>query len=81
MDLYLIRHADAVPLGEQGITDDAHRPLSAKGIIQTIALAASLGRMGVRLDKIVSSPLLREANGRGNAEIVASCRARAGFLR
>jgi phosphohistidine phosphatase len=59
MDLYLIRHADAVPVGEQGITDDFDRPLSAKGQRETQGLAAALSRRGVRLDKMVTSPLLR----------------------
>jgi len=31
MDLYLIRHADALMLGERGITEDAERPLSEEG--------------------------------------------------
>lgn len=59
MDLYLIRHADALPLGEQGVRDDADRPLSPTGHVQVRALAATLYRLQVRLDKIVSSPLLR----------------------
>jgi len=31
MDLYLIRHADALALGERGNTQDSERPLSEKG--------------------------------------------------
>ena len=59
MELYLIRHADAVPLGEDGIEDDEDRPLSAVGLAQCSPLAAALQRQGVRLEAIVSSPLLR----------------------
>jgi phosphohistidine phosphatase len=59
MDLYLIRHADALPLGEQGITEDAVRPLSDEGTAQSRALAAALTRRGIQLDALVSSPLLR----------------------
>jgi phosphohistidine phosphatase SixA len=31
VDLYLIRHADAVPLGEGGISGDESRPLTKRG--------------------------------------------------
>lgn len=59
MDLYLIRHADALPLGVQGITEDEARPLSDEGRAQARALGEALAGKGVRLDKIVTSPLLR----------------------
>ncbi|HEV3202877.1 MAG TPA: histidine phosphatase family protein, partial [Gemmataceae bacterium] len=59
MNLYLIRHADAVPLGLQGITQDEERPLSDEGQIQARALTHVLALRGIRLDKIVSSPLVR----------------------
>lgn len=59
MDLYLIRHADALPVGEHGITEDATRPLSETGIAESRRLAAGLPRRGVRLDLVLSSPLVR----------------------
>ncbi|HZY86276.1 MAG TPA: phosphohistidine phosphatase SixA [Gemmataceae bacterium] len=59
MDLYLIRHADAQPLGEGGVEDDEDRPLTAVGQSQCRALAAALQRQKVQLDKLVTSPLLR----------------------
>jgi phosphohistidine phosphatase len=59
VDLYLIRHADAKPLGEDGIQDDADRPLTEQGEAQTKALAAALQKQGLRLGLVVSSPLLR----------------------
>lgn len=59
MELYLIRHADAVPLGENGIADDADRPLSELGRGQARALASALQRQGVHIDKLLTSPLLR----------------------
>jgi phosphohistidine phosphatase len=59
MRLYLIRHADATPLGENGITDDQDRPLTELGHAQCQALAAALQKQDVKLDQIVSSPLLR----------------------
>jgi phosphohistidine phosphatase len=59
MRLYLIRHADAAPLGEGGVSDDHDRPLTELGHSQTRALAAALQRRDVNLDQIVTSPLLR----------------------
>jgi phosphohistidine phosphatase len=59
MDLFLIRHADAAPLGEGGVQDDAERPLTDAGRAQCKALAAALQRVGVRFDCVATSPLLR----------------------
>jgi phosphohistidine phosphatase len=59
MDLYLIRHADALALGERGITDDVARPLSDKGENQAHQVGKTLHKKGVTLDKLVTSPLVR----------------------
>lgn len=59
MDLYIIRHAEAQPLGEGGIEDDADRPLTESGYAQCGRLAAALQRRDVTLERIVTSPLLR----------------------
>src|SRR5437763_15695105 len=59
MDLYLIRHADALALGERGITDDADRPLSEKGEHQAQQVGEALRKRRVALDKLVTSPLVR----------------------
>jgi len=59
MELYLIRHADAVALGENNIQVDEDRPLTTAGEQQAKALAAGLQRKGVALQLILSSPLLR----------------------
>ncbi len=67
MDLYLIRHADALALGERGITDDAERPLSEQGESQAQTVGKVLHRQGVALDNIVTSPLLRPPNDRFSA--------------
>jgi phosphohistidine phosphatase len=58
MKLYLIRHADALPLGD-GIPDDAQRPLSVRGQEQCSRIAAALNRQGVVLQALLTSPLLR----------------------
>jgi phosphohistidine phosphatase len=59
VDVYVIRHADALPLGEQGIMEDAQRPLSDEGEAQVKRVAAGLQRLGIRLPMVVTSPLLR----------------------
>jgi phosphohistidine phosphatase len=59
MELYLIRHAEAIPLGEDHIDVDADRPLTAAGLEQAKALATGLQRKGVALQLILTSPLLR----------------------
>ncbi len=59
MELYLIRHADALALGERGITEDEERPLSEQGEQQSQALARVLQKHGIALDLLVTSPLLR----------------------
>ena len=59
VDLYLIRHSDAVPLGENGITEDAERPLTKVGEEHARRAAQALQKKGVTLDRLVTSPLLR----------------------
>jgi phosphohistidine phosphatase len=59
MDLYLIRHGDAVPLGEQGIEDDAERPLTEIGHKQARDVGKGLRARDIKFDKIVTSPLVR----------------------
>jgi phosphohistidine phosphatase len=58
MDLYLIRHADALPQGPDARSDDG-RPLSDKGREQCAALAKCLQARGIALDHLYTSPLLR----------------------
>jgi phosphohistidine phosphatase len=59
MDLYLIRHADAAPLGEGGITQDEVRPLTEKGQEQARLLSSGLNGRGIGLRMVLTSPLLR----------------------
>jgi phosphohistidine phosphatase len=59
MDLYVIRHAEAVAQGERGVTKDEERPLTEHGEQQAQALGAGLPALGVQLDLILTSPLVR----------------------
>lgn len=59
MRLILIRHAEAVAVGENGISEDEARPLTDTGRARARAIAATLKRLGLRPDRLLSSPLLR----------------------
>jgi phosphohistidine phosphatase len=59
VNIYVIRHADALALGERGITQDAERPLSEEGELQARSIGTGLQRKGIHLDKMVTSPFLR----------------------
>lgn len=69
MNVYLMRHAHALDVGEEGIRRDFDRPLSGKGKDITREVAAALKAIGIKLDFIGTSPLLR---ARQTAEIMAS---------
>jgi phosphohistidine phosphatase len=58
MELYLIRHAEAAPAGENGVSDE-DRPLTSCGEGQATALGKALRAHGVELRLVISSPLLR----------------------
>ena len=67
VQLYLIRHAIAAERGD-AYPDDAKRPLTPDGISRMRKQAKGLNALGVTLDLIISSPLVRT---RQTAEIVA----------
>jgi phosphohistidine phosphatase len=66
MDLYLIRHAQAVD-GELG-TRDGDRALTAHGRRQALDVGGALAKEGVKFSRIVVSPYVRAVE---TAELVA----------
>src|SRR5919108_5112448 len=66
-ELYLIRHAIAEQRGDAW-PDDSKRPLSEDGMARMRRTARGLVRLGVSLDVILSSPLVRT---RQTAEIIS----------
>src|SRR5207248_5163892 len=66
MQLYVVRHGIAVESGE-GIPDD-WRPLTDKGRRRFQKMARAFGKLGRRLDLILTSPLVRAVQ---TAEILA----------
>lgn len=59
MDLYLIRHAEAIPRGSEDATPDEERPLTDQGIAQARLLAEVLRQRQIALELVVTSPLVR----------------------
>ena len=66
-ELYLIRHGLAAERGDAW-PDDAKRPLTERGMSRLRKGARGLARLGVSLDVVLTSPLVRT---RQTAEIVA----------
>ncbi|HXI83419.1 MAG TPA: phosphohistidine phosphatase SixA [Verrucomicrobiae bacterium] len=64
MKLYLLRHATAVDVA----SSDAERELTREGRDEAQVVGAALAGLGVRLSRILSSPMLR---ARQTAEITA----------
>ena len=67
MELYFLRHGIAADVGPAGL-GDAGRPLTKEGIAKMQAGARGIRRLGLRLDALLSSPLVRAHE---TAEIVA----------
>jgi broad specificity phosphatase PhoE len=59
MQLYVIRHAEAAEPGTAGANRDEDRPLTDSGREQGRVVARALRRAGVRLDHLLTSPLVR----------------------
>jgi phosphohistidine phosphatase len=66
MNLFLLRHADAVPAAMPG--GDPARPLSPKGKVQSARVGKALKALEVDFQSVLTSPLLR---ARQTAQIVA----------
>ena len=58
MELYFLRHGIAADEGPHG-TGDAGRPLTKDGIAKMKAAARGLRKLGLHLDVLLSSPLVR----------------------
>jgi phosphohistidine phosphatase len=69
MELYLLRHGRAVERGDPEFADDSARPLTPQGRRQLRQSCATLRKLKLKFDLILSSPLVR---ARQTAEIVAA---------
>lgn len=68
MELYFLRHGRSVPRSDWTV-DDALRPLTDEGRAAMVREAATLARLGLEPDVILTSPFLR---ARETAQIAAS---------
>lgn len=59
LELLIIRHGEATPVGSPGVSSDRERTLSSKGIAKTERAAAALNRLGIRLNAVLTSPYPR----------------------
>src|SRR5579864_8457591 len=64
-EMYIMRHGLAADLAAGEIIDDAKRPLNAEGKKKMHEIARGLVRLGIALDWIVSSPLVRAVETAG----------------
>lgn len=69
MQVFLVRHAIALPPGSPGIQSDADRPLTLPGRERFRRAVQGLGALGVELSGIVTSPWVR---ARETAELLGS---------
>jgi len=67
MELYILRHSDAVNIGESGCASDRERFLSETGRLKMEEIAQSIKKMGIEFDLVLSSPYVR---ARQTAEIL-----------
>jgi phosphohistidine phosphatase len=58
LELYLIRHGVAAERGDE-FPDDSKRPLTSAGISRLRKEAKALDALGVEIDHIITSPLVR----------------------
>jgi len=68
VELYLVRHAIAAPRGDDW-PDDDKRPLTARGASRFKEAVEGLRRLGVEVDEIFTSPLVR---ARQTADLLAA---------
>jgi phosphohistidine phosphatase len=66
--LYVMRHGIAVARGDPNFPDDAQRPLTPEGKKKLRGIAKGLFRLGLGVDSIITSPLVRASE---TAAIVA----------
>ena len=66
-ELYIMRHGLAVTRDVTTVMDDAKRPLTSEGKQKMREIASGLDHLGIEVDWIVSSPLVRAVE---TAEIV-----------
>lgn len=68
MEIYIVRHGDAIDYNHPSVTSDEMRELTDKGREEVAVMARLLTRLGVTPDLMLTSPLVR---ARQTADIIA----------
>jgi phosphohistidine phosphatase len=68
MEIYIVRHGDALDRADPSVTSDEMRPLTERGRDEVALQASVLARLGVKPQLVLSSPLVR---ARQTADILA----------
>ncbi|HEX5166787.1 MAG TPA: phosphohistidine phosphatase SixA [Thermomicrobiales bacterium] len=68
MEIYIVRHGDAIDRNDPQITSDAMRWLTDEGRDEVAVSARLLQKLGVRPDLVMTSPMVR---ARQTAEIIS----------
>jgi phosphohistidine phosphatase len=59
MEIYLVRHGIAIDRADPSCPADPARPLTPKGEARTRSVARGIGKLGIRPQVMMTSPLLR----------------------
>jgi phosphohistidine phosphatase len=59
MNVYFLRHAEALPEDGQTITSDEERPLAEEGKEQVLRMAGAIKKQNLHFDLVLTSPLKR----------------------
>lgn len=73
MELYFLRHAEAVARGTSGITRDADRPLTENGVKKINKVAKAMKKMELSFDAFLASPYIRAKDTAQIAGEVLGC--------
>src|SRR4029079_13265039 len=59
MNLYFLRHAEALPQDNETIKTDEERPMADEGREQVAKMAGLIAKKGLTFDLVLTSPLVR----------------------
>ena len=65
MELFIVRHGIAEPLGKGNQFSDEKRVLTNEGRTRMREIAKGFAKLGIEVDLILSSPLARAVGSRG----------------
>ena len=74
MKIYLLRHGIAEPQSEGNRFSDADRALTPQGITKLRQTGLGLKKLGVSLDLVASSPLVRARETAENVTEIVKCK-------